>query len=149
MGLWELCLLPSCLTSNTQSRAPLGAFFSESMLLGGMCICRETRGRSEHPGGFTGVNMYSLCRLGVGPQAHASCSCQCHFAGRRGRGVQGLEEMPRDGLWLTTLCCLIKAMSRAAQGVKRKPISDQQCQAQNRQAHWQSAFGGTARLQIH
>lgn len=38
----------------------------------------------------------------------------------RGRGVQKWEEMPRDGLWLTSLCCLIKAMSRTAQGVKKE-----------------------------
>lgn len=43
------------LTSNTQSRVPLGAFFRESMLLGGMCTCIEARAHLELSGGLTGI----------------------------------------------------------------------------------------------
>lgn len=70
-------------------QSPAGGLFGESMPLGGMCISRGARAHSEPPGDFTGVCSASA-ELGVGFQAHASCSCQCHFACRRGRG-------PRNG----------------------------------------------------
>lgn len=73
------------LTSNTQSRVPLGAFFSESMLLGGMCTHIEARAHLEHSGGLTGI-CTAFAEPAAGSQAHASCSCQCHFACRRGWG---------------------------------------------------------------
>jgi hypothetical protein len=108
-----------------KEQGPDGGLFSESTPLGGMWICREAGAHSEHPGDFTGICTASA-EPGVGSQAHASCSCLCHLACRRGRGHRN----GRDGLWLTSLCCLIKALSRTARGVKRKPVSDQQSQAQ-------------------
>lgn len=73
------------LTSNTQSRVPLGAFFSESTLLGGMRTCIEAKAHLEHSGGSTGI-CAAFAEPAAGSQAHASCSCQCHFACRRGWG---------------------------------------------------------------
>lgn len=73
------------LTSNTQNRVPLGAFFSESTQLGGMRTCIEAKAHLEHPGGSTGI-CAAFAEPAAGSQAHASCSCQCHFACRRGWG---------------------------------------------------------------
>lgn len=124
MDLWELCLLPTCPTSNTQSRAPLGAF-SVSLCHWVGCAFRA---HSEHPGDFTGVCTASAEWRGVSSSCFLQLSMSLCLPERE--GAQEWEEMHRGELWLTSLCCLIKAMSRTARGVKRKPISDQQCQAQ-------------------
>lgn len=75
-------------------------------------------------------SIYSLCRAWSGVSSSGFLQLSMSLCLPEREGAQEQEEMCRGGLWLTSLCCLIKAMSRTAQGVKRKPISDQQCQAQ-------------------